>query len=89
MITPFGINQTFSDAEIVDILLFVIPPEWQREMDQMGLDSIQCSSLELLCFRANCKAVEVPNNAAPGIAAPGWRNVVGNVCDALGCHNEG
>jgi hypothetical protein len=73
MIPPFGINQTFSDAEIVDILWFATPPEWQRKMNQMGLNPIQCSSLELLCFLENCEAVKVPNNATPGNAAPGWQ----------------
>jgi hypothetical protein len=39
MIPPFGINQSCVDDEIVDVMLFTIPPEWLCEMDRMGFDS--------------------------------------------------
>jgi hypothetical protein len=89
MIPPFGINQSYTNDELVDIMLFGTPPEWLHKMDQMGFNPARSDSVALLRFMENCEAAEILNDAAPGNAAPGWRNIVGNVRDTLGCRNEG
>jgi hypothetical protein len=65
-ISPFEINQSYSNADVVDILLFTTPPEWQRKMDRMGLDPAQHSCQEVFHFLENYKAVNVGKPSSLG-----------------------
>jgi hypothetical protein len=80
-IPPYGINQAFDDNAIKEIMLFANPPEWQREMDQMGFDPNHSDSMALLLFMENIKASLLHNPVAPR-----WCNIMGNVCGALEPH---
>ena len=83
LLPPFGLPsrkpkvQSFSDPDVLDILLFATPKKWQHEMDQMGSDPLACVPESLLCFMKNCEATEdcdtanmtvtrKPNNAKNG-----------------------
>jgi hypothetical protein len=90
VIPPFGLDQPCADDEIVDVMLFATPPEWLCEMDPIGFDPSQHNSMELLRFMENCEAVEIGtlNDAAPVNVAPGWHNIVGNVCGTLGRRSD-
>ena len=57
---PFGAGaqQWFSDADLIDIMLFATPKKWQREMDRMGFNPLTKNTVELLAFMENCEAIE-------------------------------
>jgi hypothetical protein len=77
-IPPCTPNQAFIDGELVNVMPLATPQDWQHEMDQMGIDPLTCSSLELLCQMENCKAADLHEDVITG-----WRNLDGNTCDAL------
>ena len=60
LLPPFGArpDHCFSEAELKEILLFVTPPEWQREMDRMGFDPTISTNVQVLNFMENLEAAE-------------------------------
>ena len=82
---PFGGGQAFDDNEIKEILLFSTPPEWHREMDQMGFDPSHHDSMGILHFMENIEAAE---NAIPaGTEARGLLTRFSAFTHGFGRHN--
>jgi hypothetical protein len=55
---PFGADQTLSDDEIMDIILFGTPKSWQREMDRQGYDPMDHTTAELVDFLEQIESSE-------------------------------
>ncbi len=55
---PFGEDQTLSDDEIMDIILFGTPKSWQREMDRQGYDPMDHTTAELVDFLEQIESSE-------------------------------
>jgi hypothetical protein len=53
-----GNRESFSEAELKEILLFATPPEWRREMDRMGFDATNSTNEQVLNFMENLEAAE-------------------------------
>jgi hypothetical protein len=59
------------DIELVDIMLFATPKKWQHDMDQMGIDPMEKTSIELLRFMESCEAMENFDNSNTTVACKG------------------
>ena len=53
-----GNRESFSEAELKEILLVTAPPVWQREMNRMGFDALHSTNEQVLHFMENLEAVE-------------------------------
>ena len=47
---PFGTNQTMSEDELIDIMLYATPRSWSREMDRQGFDPVVKNLAEVVQF---------------------------------------
>ena len=55
---PFGANQSFSDEEILDIILFGTPKSWQREMEKQGFDPMDQPVTDVVDFMERLETTE-------------------------------
>ena len=55
---PFGNNQSFSEEEMIEILLFGTPKSWQVEMDRLGFDPMEKHLRTVVEFMENLEAAE-------------------------------
>ena len=55
---PYATNQTLSQDELLDIILFGTPKSWQREMDRQGFDPMMMSLNELIDFMEQIESSE-------------------------------
>ena len=47
---PFGTNQTMSEDELIDIMLYATPRSWSCEMDRQGFDPVVKNLAEVVQF---------------------------------------
>ena len=55
---PFNPNQSLSNDEIIEILLYGIPKSWQKEMSHQGFDPMSSTIQELVNFMERIKEAE-------------------------------
>jgi hypothetical protein len=55
---PFGANQSLSDDELVDILLYAVPKSWIKDMDKQGFDPVTKSPEQVTDFLEQLETAE-------------------------------
>ena len=58
LLPPFADDQSLSNDEIVDILLFATPKSWQKEMDRQGFDPVTRTPQEVVDFMERIETAE-------------------------------
>ena len=55
---PFGPNQSLSNDELLDIVLFGTPRSWQNEMERQGFDPMEKQLFQVIDFMENIETTE-------------------------------
>ena len=58
---PYQRNQSLSEEEMIDIVLYGTPKSWQAEMDRMGFDPMENSLPAVIDFMENIETAEETN----------------------------